>query len=177
MAETRRKFRLFWAWNLEKETAWLARMSAAGWHLSRCGLGVYHFHRGNPEDRVYELDFMVLRNGEAGRYFQLYEDSGWTHVTSLANWHYFHAPKDLATRRPVFTDAHSRRSRLIRVLAVLGLAILPVAAFGLVDPLLNGYYREAPIYYGISGFAIVIISIFLYAVVRITFKVWRSDRS
>ena len=177
MSETRRVFRLFWAWNLESETEWLARMSEEGWHLSRCSLGVYHFHRGMPEERVYELDFMVLRRGEAGPYFQLYFDSGWTHVASFANWHYFHAPKTLAARRPVFSDDHSRRSRLVRVLAVLGLAILPVGGFGLANPLLNGYFREAPIYYGIGGFATAVILILLYGMIRIAFKIRSTGRT
>jgi hypothetical protein len=177
MTDTRTVFRLFWAWSLEKETAWLARMSAAGWHLSSCGWGVYRFRKGEPEDRTYELDFVPLRSGESQEYFQLYEDSGWTHVVSFANWHYFHAPENLAARRPVFSDQHSSRSRLVRVLAVLGFAILPIGAFGLVNPLLNGYFREAPLYYGISGFSVVVVLILLYAMTRIALKIWRTRQS
>lgn len=50
---TVRKFRWFWAWQDEKEEAWLSEMAAKGYHLQEPRfIGVYHFQVGDPKNAV-----------------------------------------------------------------------------------------------------------------------------
>jgi hypothetical protein len=42
--KTMRKNKWFWAWNDDKEKAWLGQMASEGWHLVSLGLpGTYIF--------------------------------------------------------------------------------------------------------------------------------------
>ncbi len=63
MGDTKTVFRLYGAWNGEKEAAWLGGMSRAGWHLISCGLGYYRFEKAEPAEYIYEADFAILSGG------------------------------------------------------------------------------------------------------------------
>ena len=177
MGDSKTAFKLFWAWDLDKETTWLESMERAGWRLFSTGFGFYRFTKGNPEENVYEIDFSLVRGADRTEYFTLYRDSGWEYVTSFGNWHYFRASGDTARRRPAYTDVSSRKAKLKRVLAMLLFSILPMGFFGIINPLLNGYLEEAPIYYAIGGFSVFIMLVCIYAALRLLFRIRRLGRS
>lgn len=177
MAEMKRIFRFYGAWNGKKECDWLGRMAAGGWHLRSYFFGVYYFAKDAPGDYVYEHDFHILRGEDLTEYLNLYADSGWQHVTSFANWHYFRSPSETAERRPVFSDVPSQRAKLLRVLTVLLLSIVPMTMFGIVNPILNGYLEESRSYYAIGGFALFAIIACAYGAIRIGIKIKRLGRS
>ena len=60
MGDTKTVFRLYGAWNGEKEASWLGGMGQAGWHLISCGLGYYRFEKGQPAEYIFEADFAVV---------------------------------------------------------------------------------------------------------------------
>ena len=162
--------RLFWAWNTEKETRWISEMAKKGWLLETVGFMVYRFAKRQPEDLAYDLDFYILRSAEKAEYFGLYRDAGWEHVTSFGNWHYFRSAAATAAKRPVFSDTASRKSMLKRVLTVLLASMLPVAYFGIANPLINGYYHESKIYPVIRVVSALLLAIVCFAVIRIAVK-------
>ena len=46
-----KKFKLFWAWEDDKEEKWLGEMSRLGWHLEAPGFpGFYYYAKGEPRD-------------------------------------------------------------------------------------------------------------------------------
>ena len=54
------KYHWFWAWNDDKEEAWLRQMAQQGWHLSQVGFpSFYTFEQGAPRDVAYRLDFFT----------------------------------------------------------------------------------------------------------------------
>ena len=74
------KFKWFWAWQDEKEEAWLHEMAKEGLHLQRMGLpGSYIFEVGEPRDDYYRMDFITDRK-DYQNYLQLFKDAGWEHI-------------------------------------------------------------------------------------------------
>lgn len=84
MSNTITKFKWFWAWQDDKEEAWLGEMARAGWHLQALGLpGFYTFVAGEPRDDVYRLDFVINQKDN------LPQDEGWKFVGRMGGWQYF----------------------------------------------------------------------------------------
>ena len=63
------------------------------------------------------------------------------------------------------------------MLAVLLVSILPMAFFGIFNPILNGYPAESRIYYAIGGFSVLVILVLAYAAIRIALRIARMGRS
>jgi hypothetical protein len=125
MAYQRKIFRFFL--NFEKEEAWLEGMSAQGWQLKGVSsLGIYTFEQGEPEPRVYKIDFRQIKSKrDLDDYVALFADSGWTCVaprTSVYNY-YFYAPADSANRE-IFSDLPSKAQRNLRFATYMGYCLL-----------------------------------------------------
>ncbi len=89
--EIKKTFKFFAAWNLEKEEAYLRKMHQKGWAFQNCNF-MYTFKKTEPKDVVYKADFKLdNRNSQMNQkeYIEIYEMSGWKHVTSSTKWHYF----------------------------------------------------------------------------------------
>lgn len=84
MSNTITKFKWFWAWQDDKEEAWLGEMARAGWHLQALGLpGFYTFVTGEPRNDVYRLDFIINQKDSS------FQDAGWEFVGRMGGWQYF----------------------------------------------------------------------------------------
>lgn len=175
MIDAEKVFRLFPAWNIERECEWLRNKAADGWYLTSYFFGFYEFRRGNPGSFSNEIDFQILRSREQQEYLDLYRDSGWELAASFANWYYFRAPADRAAEQPAYSDVSSRRAKYLRVVVVLLLAAVPAVFFGIINPLLNGYLWDSRISFFITGFASIVIVVFIYSAVRIGFKMRRRS--
>jgi hypothetical protein len=114
------KFRWFWAWQDEREEAWLGAMSREGWHLSEFGFpGVYLFQKGEPKNYIYRLDFQTARMKDRASYLQLFRDAGWEHLGSMSAWEYFRKEAVPGEEPEIFTDPESKIQKYRRVLGVL----------------------------------------------------------
>ncbi|NJC98233.1 MAG: DUF2812 domain-containing protein, partial [Anaerolineae bacterium] len=83
------KFKWFWAWQDEKEEAWLHEMAKQGLHFQSVKLpGSYIFEAGEPRDDYYRMDFITDRK-EYENYLQLFKDAGWEHLGGKGGWQYF----------------------------------------------------------------------------------------
>lgn len=121
-----KKFKWFWAWNDDKEEAWLSDMARQGLHLEHIAVpGFYTFRKGEPANYVYRLDFQSLRSKDRESYLQLFQDAGWEHVGDMSGWVYFRILADQGERPEIFSDAESKMAKYYRVMMTL-IIFLPI---------------------------------------------------
>lgn len=173
------EWRVFWAWDDEKEEAWLRRMARSGWHLRRPALFRYTFDRGVARDVVYKLDYNVLLRGRREEYMALFRDAGWEHVGEVANWHYFRTAASGGAAPDIFTDTESRVAKYQRLMIIL-LILLPTQ-FVLVSRLaerVRAVPGEPMGPFGAVGtfFYGLILAFFVYALARLGLHIVRLRR-
>lgn len=56
--ELKRKWRVFWLWDFDKEERWLNEMASQGWQLRHPGFCNYLFEKGEPGEYVYRLEML-----------------------------------------------------------------------------------------------------------------------
>jgi hypothetical protein len=111
------KRRWFWAWQDEKEEAWLEAMAREGWHLREVGVLRYTFERGAPQEWVYRLDFRTSR--ETPEYIAFVEGAGWEYIGKMSSWLYFRAPVSADAPAELYTDAEGKISKYQRIIGIL----------------------------------------------------------
>jgi hypothetical protein len=111
------KRRWFWAWQDEKEEAWLESMSREGWHLVDVGYLRYTFERGEPQAWVYRLDFRTSK--EIPDYITFVQEAGWEYVGKMSSWLYFRLPAEEGPTAELYTDAEGKIAKYQRVIGVL----------------------------------------------------------
>lgn len=122
---TIRKYKLFWAWQDEKEEAWLGQMSQQGYHLASLGLpGFYNFTVDKPRNYVYRLDF-VTNIKDRQDYLQLFRDAGWEHLGYMGGWQYFRILAKEGEAPEIYTDPDSKIQKYRRLLTYLTI-FLPI---------------------------------------------------
>ena len=126
MAEqTIRKFKVFWAWQDDKEEAWLRQMSQEGHHLASLGFpGFYNFTAGEPLNYVYRMDFFTETKDYA-HYLQLFKDAGWEHLGRMGSWQYFRILAKEGESPEIYTDPDSKIQKYRRLLTYL-IIFLPI---------------------------------------------------
>jgi hypothetical protein len=170
--KTMRKFKWFWAWQDEAEEAWLRKMSNEGWQLSRIGFPtIYTFRNVEPQDYVYRLDNRSYWKMEKEDYLQLFRDSGWEFVEEMAGWHYFRQAAQVGEELEIYTDAESKIGKYQRLLAFLGILMLPLF-FG-VYTLSKAPYGWVPI---IQVFNALLLVLYVYAIIRILLRIRQLKR-
>ena len=113
-----RRFKWFWAWQDQKEEAWLHRMAQQGSHLVRVVIpAVYEFSHGEPADMIYRLDYPDVKKDDIAVYLQLFQDAGWEHVDEGMGWYYFRKIADPESSNEILTDPESKILRFNRLLA------------------------------------------------------------
>ena len=119
----------FWAWQDEKEEAWLSEMSQNGMHLAEVPFpGRYRFQHGPAQDYVYQLDYQSLSiksNQDKESYLQLFEDAGWEQVGEMGGWMYFRILSRDDEAPEIFSDLESKQGKYQRVLTYLAV-FLPI---------------------------------------------------
>lgn len=120
-----KQFRWFWAWDDEKEEAWLREMALKGWHFKSVSLpGNYTFEKGEPRDDFYRLDFFTDSKAKAD-YLQLFLDAGWEYLGEMNSWQYFRKTALDGEVPEIFSDNESKSKKYQRILLIL-LVFLPI---------------------------------------------------
>lgn len=120
------QFKWFWAWQDEREEAWLAEMAKAGYHLESIGLpGQYTFQQGEPGNYVYRLDFQGLRAKDRDSYHQLFADAGWEHIGDMGGWVYFRHKLNGGDIPEIYSDLESKMGKYHRLMGYL-IIFLPI---------------------------------------------------
>jgi hypothetical protein len=129
---TIKKFRLFWAWEDEREEIWLREMSQQGWHLQKVALpGIYTFEQGEPRDYVYRLDYTSAMK-KTDDYYSLFRDAGWVHLGEMNSWQYFRKEAIAGEAPEIYTDNESKMQKYRRVMGFL-LIFLPIVLINIVN--------------------------------------------
>ncbi len=167
-----RKFKWFWAWQDEAEEAWLRDMSNQGWHFSGMSMPtIYNFKHGEAKDYVYRLDYRSYWKMDKEDYLQLFRDSGWEYVEEMAGWHYFRKLARAGEELEIYTDAESKIGKYQRLLAFLGILMLPLffAFFNLRNPP-YGWMST------IQVFIFLLFLLYVYAIVKILLRINQLKR-
>jgi hypothetical protein len=119
------KFKWFWAWQDEKEEAWLHEMAQQGLHLrSAAGPLHYEFEMGEPRNDYYRMDFIVDRK-DYQNYLQLFKDAGWEHIGEMGSWQYFRTQSEGTAIPEIYTDKDSKAQKYQRLITIL-IIFLPI---------------------------------------------------
>lgn len=129
---TLKLFRWFWAWDDDKEEAWLRGMAQKGWHFKSVALpGNYTFEQGEPRDYVYRLDYLTEKK-DILNYLQIFQDAGWDYVGEMNGWQYFRKEAIPGEEMDIFSDNESKAKKYQRILFIL-VAILPILIFNVIN--------------------------------------------
>jgi hypothetical protein len=123
MNKTIRKTKWFWAWQDDKEEAWLEQMSSQGLHLKQAHIfAQYDFFQGQPENYTYRLDFQDALKHKKDEYLRLFADAGWEYLGQMSGWQYFRAPVRPGEEQDIYSDADSKIQKYNRLVAYLSVA-------------------------------------------------------
>jgi hypothetical protein len=155
-----RKYKWFWAWQDEKEEAWLRQMSHEGLHLASLGFpGFYNFAPGEPANYVYRMDFMT-DSKDRSNYLQLFNDAGWEHLGQMGGWQYFRTLAGEGELPEIYSDPDSKIQKYGRLLAYLTI-FLPISIIFFTRG------SEAPGYPIIQMVYGVLMIVYVFAMVKI----------
>jgi len=109
--QTVRKFKWFWAWQDDKEEAWLSEMAQAGWHMKWPPFLVSTPSR--PVHReMMSIGSISLPQIRIIKLLQLFQDAGWVHLGSMGGWQYFRKTRQ-GGEAPRSTPIQSRKCKSI----------------------------------------------------------------
>lgn len=170
--KTMRTFKLFWAWEDEKEELWLRKMSQTGWHLKSVEFpNTYTFERGESLDYVYRLDFNTDRK-DYQSYLQLFQDAGWTHIGEYGGWQYFRTGAQGGEDPEIYTDNASKVVKYQRVLLVL---VIPLPLLMFMLSRLND--ATSPLFEFITFLVFVFILLYIYAMFMLIRRIGQLKRA
>lgn len=163
---TIKKFHWFWAWDDEKEEAWLREMSQQGWHLKSYQFpSNYTFEKGDPIDFVYRLDYFTDRK-DTSNYLRLFQDAGWNHLGEMGGWQYFRKETINGEAPEIYSDNESKEKKYQRILLFL-VILLP----GFSGAIFMAS-RSSSIFIQVITFVmIVLMLIYVYAMVRLLHRI------
>lgn len=136
MIKTKRVYKLFYVWNLDKEEAWLRSMANRGWFFQKINLlRIYTFLNGPCKDTIYKIDFNTHIK-DINEYYDLFRESGWQFISSYAGQKYFQYTKDTedyAENAEIYSSPEEKlgwlRKRLIAVLAAFAITIISLYTY------------------------------------------------
>lgn len=165
-----RKFKIFGAWQDDKEEIWLREMALKGLHLSHPLVPCFYtFVRGQAGDVAYRLDYLPRRSPQAySEYLQVFRDAGWEHVGEMAGWQYFRKPVQDAGAHEIYTDVESKVQKYRRLFGVL-VIFLPLVV---MIPLTSfERYATSCLGRGIIGFQLGATLLITYGLARIAMRI------
>ena len=132
--ETKTSFKMYSAWNYQKEIEDLNKASLEGWQLKKGG-GFHSTFVKNP-DVCYRYQLDYGRIDDMGRYIETFREQGWEYVNSTFNgWHYLRKLYDPSLPEEayeIFTDRQSLQEmnrRWARFALIIGLILAAFAIF------------------------------------------------
>lgn len=163
------KTKWFWAWQDEKEEAWLSEMANQGLHLNDVPLpGNYHFRKGEPANYVYRLDYQSLKAKDEDSYQQLFADAGWEHVGEMGGWVYFRYKVTNGENPEIFSDLESKIGKYQRVMLYL-VVFLPIMLLLLNNTSsIDGYGLFSMI---LKGLAALLILLYAFGMIQLFIRI------
>lgn len=107
------KYKLFFAWDYEKEEKWINQMSQKGLQLEKVGFLKYIFNEEEQGKYIYRLQFLdnlpMVKGSQD--YINFVEDSGAEYVDNYFRWVYFRRNSELGEFK-LFSDVESKIKHL-----------------------------------------------------------------
>lgn len=115
----------FWAWDFDKEEAWLNQMAAQGYCLTSVGFFQYTFESCLPGEYGVRLELLenVPSHPESAQYIAFLEETGAEYLGCVIRWAYFRK-KTADGPFSLYSDNASRVKHLNRLLLLLGVLAL-----------------------------------------------------
>jgi hypothetical protein len=155
----------FWAWDDEKEEAWLGKMAKEGLHLKSIGVPCFYgFEIGEPRNDVYRLDYILDRKNYPA-YLQLFRDAGWDHIGEMGGWQYFRTQAQGSHIPEIYTDKDSKALKYQRVIITLTI-ILPILMISATRPV-DADSRFAELYLAGKFLLDLFLILYAYSMIRI----------
>jgi len=167
--ETVKLRKWFWAWDDEKEEAWLTDLSASGLHLLRPDVGIYAFKRGVQKRYIYRLDYQTHSKKDKEQYLNLFQDSGWEHVGEMNGWHYFRREAAPGEEPQIYTDPASKAEKYRRLIGFF-LLLMPVYTSVMIT--LSPRSTMSPAWAIIQAAIFIIVILYFYFL----YKLWMRIR-
>lgn len=169
-----RKFKVFPAWQDDKEEAWLGEMAREGLHLAQplfpC---VYTFVRGAPADVAYRLDYVPrMSRDEFQVYLQVFRDAGWEYLAEMAGWQYFRKPVRPGEAAEIYTDAESKIRKYRRLLGYLIIIVMPF----IILTARSGDRARTAFYDAVTIFQFAVLVLLVYGLARIAWRIRQLRR-
>jgi len=120
-------FKIFFAWQDDKEEIWLRSMANQGWALKDYHRLRYTFVPSEPQDIHYQLDYQVVEDDNLEEYKTIYKDAGWEYVTQFFNWHYFRTTEKNAYIPDIYSDRVSKQQKYKGLLSVMLIGLFSIA--------------------------------------------------
>lgn len=164
---TMKQFRMFWAWEDEKEEVWLREMSQKGWHFKSVSFpGNYTFEQGEPIDYVYRLDHFINRK-DMPSYLQIFQDTGWDYMGEMNSWQYFRQEAIEGEELEIFTDNASKAKKYQRIMIFMAILLLPIL-IGLLGTVKMANEGDVGIFIQIIAVSIsMLLIVYIYAMTRL----------
>ena len=163
--------KIFWAWDFDKEEAWLNEMAAKGLHLTGVGFCTYTFEEGALG--AYGIRLELLDNAATHKksraYINFVEETGAEHVGSILRWVYFRK-KTEEGGFDLFSDVDSRIAHLKRVLLLIGIIGAMELYCGAVNGILQLIQNGAPFNLFVAVLSCAITMLFVYGFARVLKK-------
>ena len=114
MKQKKTVFRLFWAWEFEKEEQWLNLMAQQGWALDKVGFCVYTFVRCEPGEYIIRLEM----HGADRNYTEFMQELNAEYIGRCVQWCFFRRKAEYGAF-DIFSDIDSRISHLNKIGATM----------------------------------------------------------
>lgn len=167
--------RLFFAWQHEKEEAWLNEMAARGLIMTDVAGLRYTFEEGTPGAYIYRLELLENwpTHPESVAYIHFLEGTGVEHIGSTMRWVYFRkkaadGPFDL------YSDIDSKIrhfGRIRTLLAVVGCASIPLVINNFCAAM-----RGVDLMWGAFAAQLLLVGVLFWGVFSISRKVRRLKK-
>ena len=155
----------FWAWQDEKEEAWLSTMASEGYHLETVTLpGRYKFRKGQPANITYRLDYQSLKAKDKDSYLQLFADTGWERVGEMGGWTYFRYEAANGEAPEIYSDLESKIGKYQRVLTFLAI-LLPMMV--VMAPNITSAERYGPFFSILGGLSFLIMIFLAFGIIQL----------
>lgn len=116
--------KVFFAWQMDKEQAWLEDMAKQGYVLKAIKPFRYYFEKGDPVDLVYQFDFQFMSKKNEPEYLEIFKE--WTLASKLGGWYYFYKERIDDEKDSIFSDNDSKSGLFKRIIGFLALVAFPL---------------------------------------------------
>lgn len=153
-------YKLFWAWDYEKEEKWLNEMAAKGLCLSSVSFCRYEFESCTPGEYSFRLELLenLPNHPESQKYIEFLEETGVKHVGTYMRWVYFR--KNTSDGQfDIYSDINSRLLHLKRLITLLTIVSSANLLIGIYNIFCYFYFQS---HANLCGIVNIILSLIIF---------------